>query len=243
MAKSGTGIEWTEATWNPVTGCTQVSPGCAHCYAKTFAERWRDIPGHPYEQGFSLRLWPERLDQPLKWRKPRTIFVNSMSDLFHEDVPVEFIQRVFEVMEAASHHTFQILTKRHERLLEVADELPWPGNVWMGVSIENNRWALRADFLRRIPAAVRFISAEPLLGSLDQLDLVGIDWLIVGGESGPHHRAVNVEWVRDLRDRCIREAVPFFFKQWGGARSKSGGRTLDGESWGEMPSPRATMAG
>lgn len=235
MAKAKTGIEWTEATWNPVTGCTQVSPGCAKCYAKVFAERWRGIPGHPYEQGFDLRLWPERLDQPLRWKKPKTIFVNSMSDLFHEDIPLAFIQSVFSVMVRAERHTFQVLTKRHERLAEVAPELPWPENVWMGVSIENQRWSRRADYLRQVPAAVRFISAEPLLGRLSNLDLAGIDWLIAGGESGSGYRPVNIEWVRDLRDRCVAAQVPFFFKQWGGVRAKAGGRELDGQIWGEMP--------
>jgi protein gp37 len=232
-------IEWTEATWNPVTGCDQVSPGCAHCYAKTFAERWRGIPGHPYEQGFQLRLWPERLDQPLRWKRPRTIFVNSMSDLFHERIPEAFIQRVFEVMAGADWHVFQILTKRHERLVELAPLLPWPPNVWMGVSIENRRFVHRADCLREVPAAVRFISAEPLLGALEGLDLTGIDWLIAGGESGPRHRPMRVEWVRELRDRCVAEEVAFFFKQWGGIRPKSGGRTLDGRTWDETPATAA----
>ena len=179
-------IEWTNATWNPVTGCDKVSPGCAHCYAETFAERFRNVPGHPYEQGFDMRFWPERLELPLTWRKPKMIFVNSMSDLFHEDIPLDFIARVFETMERATQHTFQVLTKRHERLAELAPSLPWPANVWMGVSIENKRWTRRADYLRSVPSAVRFISAEPLLGKLDGLDLTGIDWLIAGGESGAH---------------------------------------------------------
>jgi protein gp37 len=231
-------IEWTEATWNPVTGCSQVSPGCAHCYAKTFAERWRGIAGHPYEQGFELRLWEERLEQPLRWRRPRLIFVNSMSDLFHERIPFEFVHRVFDVMMRAEHHTFQILTKRDERLAELAPDLPWPPNVWMGVSIENRRFIKRADQLRRVPAAVRFISAEPLLGPLDDLRLEGIDWLIAGGESGSKHRSVKIEWLRAVREQCAREGVPFFFKQWGGRTSKSGGRILDDREWSEMPSPR-----
>jgi protein gp37 len=230
-------IEWTEATWNPVTGCDQVSPGCAHCYAKTFAERWRGVPGHPYEQGFDLRIWPERLDQPLKWKRPRTIFVNSMSDLFHERIPDEFIAQVFNVMERANHHIFQVLTKRPERMLEIADELPWPANVWMGVSIENRRFVRRADLLRSAPAAVRFISAEPLLGPLEGLDLTDIHWLIAGGESGPGHRPIREEWVLDLRDRCEDEGVAFFFKQWGGARPKSRGRLLEGREWNRMPVP------
>ncbi|MFL5866685.1 MAG: DUF5131 family protein [Thermoleophilaceae bacterium] len=231
-------IEWTEATWNPTTGCSKVSPGCAHCYAETFAERWRGIPGHPYEQGFDLRLWPERLDQPLRWRRPRMIFVNSMSDLFHEDIPVESITQVFEVMVEAEQHTFQILTKRPERLAELADELPWPENVWTGVSIENRRFVERADNLREVPAAVRFVSAEPLLGPLEGLDLADIHWLIAGGESGPRHRPVRREWIVELRDRCLAEGVAFFFKQWGGHRPKSGGRELDGRTWDEMPGGR-----
>lgn len=235
-------IEWTEATWNPVTGCDEVSPGCAHCYARTFAERFRGVPGHPYEQGFDLRMWPERLEQPLKWARPRMIFVNSMSDLFHEDIPVEYIERVFEVMGRAEHHTFQILTKRHERLAALAAVLPWHANVWMGVSIENRRFVERADYLREVDAAVRFISAEPLLGPLEALDLSDIDWLIAGGESGHRHRPVKIEWLRDLRDSCIDEGVAYFFKQWGGHRPKSGGRLLDGRTWDEMPTGRVSLA-
>jgi protein gp37 len=232
----GSKIEWTEATWNPITGCAKVSPGCAHCYAERFAERWRGIPGHPYEQGFDLRLWPDRLDIPLRWRRPRLIFVNSMSDLFHEDVPFTFIEQIFDVMRTADWHTFQVLTKRHERLSELAPALEWPPNVWIGVSIENKRWVRRADHLRSVEqAAVRFISAEPLLGPLVGLDLAGVDWLIAGGESGPGHRPVRDEWLIDLRDRCVSAGVPFFFKQWGGRTSKAGGRTLDGELWSEMP--------
>jgi protein gp37 len=228
-------IEWTNATWNPVTGCDKVSPGCAHCYAETFAERFRGVPKHPYEQGFDLRFWPERLELPLTWRKPRMIFVNSMSDLFHERIPLDFIERVFETMQRAEWHTFQILTKRHQRLAELAPSLAWPSNVWMGVSIENRRWTLRAEYLREVPSAVRFISAEPLLGKLDGLDLTGIDWLIAGGESGPRYRPVNVEWIRDLRDRCAGQGVAFFFKQWGGRTSKARGRVLDDREWSEMP--------
>jgi protein gp37 len=223
-------IEWTEATWNPVTGCTQVSPGCAHCYAKTFAERWRDVPDHPYEQGFDLRLWPERLDVPLRWKRPKTIFVNSMSDLFHEEIPLDFIKRVFDSMKAAHWHTFQILTKRERRLAALAEQFDWPPNVWLGVTIENRRFVHRADALRQVPAAVRFISAEPLLGPLEGLDLDEIDWLIAGGESGPGHRRVDAAWIRDLRDRCAQERVAFFFKQWGGSRPKSNGRELDGRT-------------
>jgi len=234
-----TAIEWTEATWNPVTGCSKVSPGCAHCYAETFAERWRSIRGHPYEQGFDLRLWPGRLDQPLRWRRSRTIFVNSMSDLFHEEIPARFIEQVFRVMEQADWHVFQVLTKRPERALELALQLPWPAHVWLGVSVENRRFVQRTDVLRAIPAAVRFISAEPLLGPLDGLDLTGIDWLIAGGESGSRHPPVRAEWVRELRDRCAREGVAFFFKQWGGRHPKSGGRLLDGRTWDELPAAPA----
>jgi len=228
-------IEWTEATWNPVTGCDRISPGCAHCYARTFAERWRGVPGHPYEQGFDLRLWPERLDQPLRWKRPRQIFVNSMSDLFHEGIPLDFVSEVFETMVQADQHVFQILTKRPERLLELSDELPWPPNVWMGVSIENRRFLHRADLLREVPAAIRFISAEPLLGTLEGLDLTDIDWLIAGGESGPGHRPIREEWVLELRDHCREQEVAFFFKQWGGARPKSRGRLLEGREWNAMP--------
>ena len=231
-------IEWTEATWNPVTGCDQVSPGCAHCYAKTFAERWRGVPGHPYEQGFDLRLWPDRLAQPGSWKRPRMIFVNSMSDLFHERIPKRYIAQVFEVMEANPRHTFQVLTKRHERLVELAPELRWPANVWMGVSIENRRFVHRADYLRKVPAAVRFISAEPLLGPLVWLYLRGIDWLIAGGESGPGHRRIDPSWVTDLRDRCSTANVAFFFKQWGGRTPKAGGRQLEGVQHDAFPSPR-----
>jgi protein gp37 len=234
MAQAST-IEWTEATWNPVTGCSEVSPGCAHCYAKTFAERWRGVAGHPYEQGFDLRLWPERLDLPLRWRKPKTIFVNSMSDLFHEDIPLPFVEEIFETMRAAHWHTFQILTKRHARLEEIAGGLDWPPNVWMGVTIENRRFVHRADALRHVPVAVRFISAEPLLGPLDGLDLEGIHWLIAGGESGAGHRRVDPDWLRNLRDQCVEQDVAFFFKQWGGHRPKSNGRELDGRLWNEYP--------
>jgi protein gp37 len=186
-------IEWTEATWNPVTGCTQISPGCAHCYAKTFAERFRGVSGHPYEMGFDLTLRPERLVQPLEWKKPKLVFVNSMSDLFHPDVPDEYIKRVFDVMKEAHWHTFQVLTKRSERLAELAPELCFPANVWMGVSVENQRWTTRIDDLRRVEAHVRFLSCEPLLGPL-KLNLDGIDWVIVGGESGHRARRVKPEW-------------------------------------------------
>jgi three-Cys-motif partner protein len=228
-------IEWTQSTWNPVTGCSKVSPGCAHCYAETFAERWRGIKDHSYEQGFDLRLWPSRLEYPLKWRKPRIIFVNSMSDLFHEDIPDDYVAEVFGVMNEADHHIYQILTKRPERMAELAQSLGWPEHIWMGVTIENRRFIDRADFLRKVPAAIRFISAEPLLGPLENLDLTDIHWLIAGGESGPKHRPVKEEWIRQIRDQCLEEEVPFFFKQWGGARAKSGGRLLEGKEWNGMP--------
>jgi len=231
-------IEWTDSTWNPVTGCTKVSPGCKNCYAETFAERWRGIPGHPYEQGFDLRLWPDRLELPLTWKKPRTIFVNSMSDLFHEKVPLDFIRRVFGTMERASWHTFQILTKRSERLAELAPDLRWPPNVWIGVSIETARYLQRADDLRKVQAAMRFLSLEPLLGPLGTLDLSGIQWVIVGGESGPGARPVEAEWVREIRKQCRAARVPFFFKQWGGVQKKRNGRLLDGREWNGMPSAR-----
>jgi protein gp37 len=228
-------IEWTDATWNPVTGCDKVSPGCRHCYAETFAERWRGIPGHPYEQGFDLRLWPERLELPLRWKKPRRIFVNSMSDLFHEDVPLRFIRDVFATMQKAAWHTFQVLTKRSERLAGLAPELIWPANVWMGVTVEASEYLWRVDHLRKVPSAVRFLSLEPLLGPLVDLDLSGIDWVIVGGESGPGARPIEADWIRDIRDKCQWQRVPFFFKQWGGVRKKRNGRILDGQTWDGMP--------
>ncbi len=237
-----TAIEWTEATWNPVAGCSKVSPGCAHCYAERLSLRFGRSrkPWLPKHAAENVVLHEERLSQPLRWKRPRLVFVNSMSDLFHELVPLDFIKRVFAVMIEAEGHTFQVLTKRHERMEELAPKLPWPPNVWMGVSIENNRWALRADYLRRVPAAVRFISAEPLLGPLDALDLSGIDWLIAGGESGAGARPVDVRWVRALRDECVRREVAFFFKQWGGRTSKAGGRKLDGATFDQMPPLRAT---
>jgi protein gp37 len=220
-----------------VTGCSKVSPGCAHCYAETLSLRFGRSakPWLPVHAAENVVFHPDRLDQPRRWKRPRMIFVNSMSDLFHELVPLDYIQRVFNVMAETDRHVFQILTKRHERLAELAPRLDWPPNVWMGVSIENNRWAVRAEYLREVPAAVRFVSAEPLLGPLDQLDLSEIHWLIAGGESGPRHRPVRPEWLRALRDHCQREGVPFFFKQWGGLRPQSNGRLLDGREWNEMP--------
>ncbi len=230
-----TAIEWTDATWNPTTGCTTVSAGCDHCYALRFAERFRGVAGHPYEQGFDLRLWPDRLELPLRWRRPRRVFVNSMSDLFHHEIPDEFIRRVFDVMTRANWHVFQILTKRSVRLARLAPSLPWPPHIWAGVSVELDRFTSRADDLRKVPAAIRFISAEPLIGALPSLDLEGIQWVITGGESGPGHRACDPDWVRDLRDRCQAARIPFFHKQWGGLSPHSGGRLLDGRTWDEMP--------
>jgi protein gp37 len=228
-------IEWTDATWNPVTGCTEISPGCDHCYARTFAERFRGVEGHPYEQGFDLKLWADRLELPITWHKPRRIFVNSMSDLFHRDVPDDFIRRVFDTMIRANWHIFQILTKRSDRLARLGPSLPWAAHIWPGVSIELNRYVWRADHLRKVPAPIRFISAEPLLGPLDKLDLDGIHWLITGGESGWAHRPCDPDWVRDLRDRCKAAGTAFFHKQWGGRTPKAGGRLLDGRTWDEMP--------
>lgn len=235
-------IEWTDATWNPVTGCTEVSPGCDHCYAKTFAERFRGVAGHPYEQGFDLQLWPERLELPLKWKKPRHIFVNSMSDLFHKDIPDEYIFKVFDVMRRADHHIFQVLTKRSARLARLAPRLPWPEHIWAGVSVETLRYRWRVDQLRQVPAAVRFISAEPLLGSLRELDISDIDWVITGGESGFGHRPCDPEWIRELRDKCQATGAAFFFKQWGGRTAKRGGRELDGETWSQYPRASARLS-
>jgi len=239
-------IEWTDASWNPVRGCTKVSPGCARCYAETFAERFRGVAGHPYEQGFDLRLVPEKLAEPLRWRKPRRVFVNSMSDLFHEGVPDEFIESVARVMQAASWHTFQVLTKRSERMrnllsgpLAFAAGLP---SVWWGVSVENRRHGLpRIEHLRAAPAPVRFLSVEPLLEDLGEVDLRGISWVIVGGESGHGARPVNPDWVRSLRDQCGAADVPFFFKQWGGVVKSAAGRELDGKTHDDAPpSPAPT---
>jgi protein gp37 len=235
-------IEWTDATWNPVTGCTKVSQGCKHCYAARFAERWRGIPGHPYEDGFDLKLRPERLLMPLDWKEPKRIFVNSMSDLYHPDVPDAYIRNVFATMVRARWHTFQVLTKRAERLAKIGRSLPWRPNIWQGVSIESMDVAQRADDLRKVPCDVRFLSLEPLLGPLDDLDISGIQWVIVGGESGPHARPMKKEWVVALRDRCRREGVPFFFKQWGGVQKHRFGRKLDNRTWDEFPKVRGVPA-
>lgn len=235
-------IEWTEATWNPVRGCTKVSPGCKHCYAETFAERFRGVPGHPFEQGFDLRLVPDALDLPLRWRKGRLIFVNSMSDLFHEDIPGDYVRQVFAVMAAAPQHQFQVLTKRAERMLALTQRYGVPDNAWLGVSVENAAYRSRIAALRRVPARVRFLSLEPLLGPLGTLGLTGIHWVIVGGESGAGAREMKREWVRDIRRQCVRAGVPFFFKQWGGVHKSWNGRELDGRTWDQMPKA-ASVAG
>jgi protein gp37 len=232
-------IEWTDATWNPVTGCTKITAGCDNCYAERFAERWRGIPGHPFEHGFDLMLKPDRLNQPLAWKRPRMIFVNSMSDLFHKDVPTAYIDHVFDVMERADHHVFQVLTKRSPLmrdylLARYADRAP-PVHIWLGVSVEDSRSSARIAHLRQSPAAIRFLSAEPLIGPIGAVDLTGIHWVIVGGESGPGARPIDPDWVRSLRDQCLEQGVAFFFKQWGGVRPKAGGRELDGREWSEMP--------
>lgn len=237
-----TGIEWTDATWNPVRGCTKISPGCANCYAETLAERFRGVEGHPYEQGFDLRLVPEKLDEPMRWRKPRMVFVNSMSDLFHDDVPNDYVLDVFRVMREANWHQFQLLTKRPDRALLMDSVLDWPGNVWFGVSIETRKYLWRRDKLTATNAAVKFLSLEPLLGPLGRISLTGIDWVIAGGESGHGARPMEISWVRSIRDQCEKKGVPFFFKQWGaygedGTRrsKKANGRILDESTWDQWP--------
>jgi len=234
-------IEWTDATWNPVTGCTKISPGCKHCYAERLAVRLQAMGNPRYRNAFDVTLHPDQIELPLRWRRPRRIFVNSMSDLYHEAVPDEYIQRVFDVMVRAEQHVFQVLTKRSERLPEIARRLPWPPNVWQGVSVENADYVTRIADLRKVPAAVRFLSVEPLLGPIVDLPLDGIHWVICGGESGHERRELSPEWARLIRDQCVRMGVPFFFKQWGGRTSKSGGRVLDGRTWDQMP-PIATPA-
>ncbi len=231
------GIEWTEATWNPVTGCTKVSPGCKHCYAERMSARLQAMGQRNYAAGFRLRLQPHMLGHPLRWKKPQRIFVNSMSDLFHPEVPLHYVREVFSVMERAHWHQFQILTKRAARLGEVRSQLSWPPNVWIGVSVEDRRYMERVDLLRTVPAAVRFLSLEPLLGPLPGMDLSGIHWVIVGGESGPGARPMKPSWALEIRDQCRGAGVPFFFKQWGGPRRKLTGRRLDGREWNEMPRP------
>lgn len=228
-------IEWTEMTWNPVTGCTKISPGCKHCYALTMSKRLRAMGVERYRGGFALRLHDDLIDLPRRWKRPRVVFVNSMSDLFHEGVPQEFIQAVFRTMAACPQHTFQVLTKRADRLAELAGDLDWPDNVWMGVSIESARYYQRIDDLRTVPATVRFLSCEPLLGPLDELNLAGIGWVIVGGESGPKARPMKADWVLSIRRQCAAARVPFFFKQWGGVRKHTTGRELEGRTYDEMP--------
>ena len=235
----GSGIEWTESTWNPVTGCTKVSPGCKHCYAERMAERLQAMGQPNYKHGFALTLQPKMLELPLHWKKPQTIFVNSMSDLFHEDVPLAYIQRVFDVMRRAHWHRFQVLTKRADRLAELSPEINWPANVWMGVSVENATYVDRIDDLRKTGARVKFLSLEPLLGPLPNLKLRNIDWVIVGGESGSRARPMDAAWVTDIRDQCLRAGVAFFFKQWGGKNKKKAGRVLEGRTYDEMPSGTA----
>lgn len=232
-----TRIEWTEATWNPVTGCTKVSQGCKHCYAERLAKRLQRMGVPRYVNGFKLTLHEDLVDLPRRWKRPLMIFVNSMSDLFHEQVPEEFIQRVFRTMNECSWHTFQVLTKRSARLRELAPKLEWTANIWMGVSVENERVLHRIEDLRTVPAKVRFLSCEPLLGPLPNLPLEGIHWVIVGGESGPRARPMEADWVRQIRDQCERNGVAFFFKQWGGVRKDLTGRELDGRTYDEMPLP------
>jgi protein gp37 len=239
----GSAIEWTQATWNPLTGCNKVSQGCKHCYAERMASRLQAMGQPHYQNGFQLTLHPDALELPLHWKQPRTIFVNSMSDLFHDDVPLSFIRQVFEVMGQASQHRFQVLTKRSERLWELSPQLPWQSNIWMGVSVELARYTCRINDLRMTGAHVKFLSLEPLLGPLPDLNLCGIDWVITGGESGPGARPVEVSWVTDIRDQCLVAGVPFFFKQWGGVNKKRAGRLLEGRTWDEMPGVMVAEAG
>lgn len=232
-------IEWTDSSWNPVTGCTKISPGCDRCYAARFSERFRNVAGHPFEHGFDLLMRPERLSQPLEWNKPRMIFVNSMSDLFHKDIPRSYVSRVFDVMEEADWHIYQVLTKRSSRLRQFLNERYSrrlaPPHIWLGVSVENEAATSRVSHLQESNAAVRFLSIEPLIGSVGHLDLDGIDWVIVGGESGPGARPMDVRWVTDIRNQCLRVGVAFFFKQWGGRSPKAAGRLLEGREWNEFP--------
>jgi protein gp37 len=232
-------IEWTDATWNPVTGCTKITAGCDNCYAARFSERFRGVPGHPFENGFDLTLKPHRLLQPLSWKRPRMIFVNSMSDLFHKEIPKDYIARVFDTMEAANWHTYQILTKRSSLLQKFINDRyrdrPAPKHMWFGVSVENDKSSARITHLQRANATVRFLSVEPLIGYIGALNLEGISWVIVGGESGPHARPMDAKWVIDIRNQCIRAKVAFFFKQWGGRTPKAGGRLLEGKEWNQFP--------
>lgn len=232
---SSSSIEWTEATWNPVTGCNKVSDGCKHCYAATMAKRLHAMGNPRYANGFNVTLHSDLIKTPLTWKKPRRIFVNSMSDMFHEDIPLEFINQVFETMGKASWHTFQVLTKRSKRLIELAPHLPWPPNVWMGVSVENEKVMYRIDDLRKVPANVRFLSCEPLIGPLEKLNLTDIHWVIAGGESGPGARPMEADWVRSIRNQCQQQQVAFFFKQWGGVQKHRTGRILDDRTYDEYP--------
>jgi protein gp37 len=234
-------IEWTESTWNPVTGCTKISPGCTHCYAQTMAKRLKAMGTEKYANEFEVTLHEGSLLQPLKWKKPQRIFVNSMSDLFHNKVPIEFIKKVFDVMRQAHWHQFQILTKRSIRLSSISETIDWPANVWMGVSVETSDYYSRIDDLRTTNANIRFLSLEPLLGPLPELNLDGIHWVIVGGESGPRSRPMQLKWVTDIRDQCIEANVPFFFKQWGGVNKKLAGRKLNGDEWNQMPQSNEPM--
>lgn len=235
-------IEWTESTWNPVTGCTKVSAGCANCYAEKMALRLRAMGQANYANGFEVTLHDKALELPLRWRNPQTIFVNSMSDLFHDDVPTDFIKQVFRVMNKASRHRFQILTKRSERLLEISPKVIWTKNIWAGVSVENRDYLYRMDHLRGVAASVKFVSMEPLIGPVGVVDLTGINWVIVGGESGPGARPIEANWVREVRDQCLNANVPFFFKQWGGTRKKKAGRDLDGKTYSQMPETTLCLA-
>ena len=228
-------IEWTESTWNPVTGCNKVSPGCKHCYAERMAKRLKAMGQANYANGFEVTLQEHMLERPLQMKKPQHIFVNSMSDLFHEKVPLEYIQRVFDVMNRASWHNFQVLTKRSERLLELSHEFDWAENIWMGVSVETETYTYRINHLRETDARIKFLSLEPLLGPLNNLDLNSIDWVIVGGESGPGARPIEEKWVIDIRDKCLKAKVPFFFKQWGGVQKKKNGRMLQNRFWDQLP--------
>jgi len=234
----GTSIEWTDATWNPVTGCSKTSPGCKNCYALRMAKRLHAMGQSRYRNEFEVTLQNDLMSLPSRWKAPRRIFVNSMSDLFHERVPNEFIRRVFIEMQRCPQHTFQVLTKRSERVASLARDLFWSENIWMGVSVENSDYTYRIRDLLKVPAAVRFLSIEPLLGPIGRCRLSGIDWVIVGGESGPRCRPMEADWARDIRDRCVEQRIPFFFKQWGGARKKTTGRLLDGKTWDEMPMPK-----
>jgi protein gp37 len=232
---SNSQIEWTDATWNPVTGCTKISPGCKHCYAERLAERLKAMGQANYRNGFELTLQPQMLELPLRWKTPKRIFVNSMSDLFHKDVPTDYIKRVFDAMNRAPWHQYQVLTKRSERIVELSKELEWAPQIWIGVSVEAEKYKYRIDDLRKTDAKVKFLSLEPLLGPLGKLNLRGIDWAIVGGESGPGARTMDSDWATEIRDQCVKASVAFFFKQWGGVQKNKTGRTLEGRTWDEMP--------